>query len=392
MDPLMQELMTKNPEIRKEYQKFKKQNQINATDISSVKRDIITIPVVVHIIHSGEAVGSGSNISMSRVTEQIDILNEDYGFTNADRQNIPDVFSSSAGSTNIQFCLIQKTPAGEPHSGVNRIQYNNIPDVEYIEEIIKPNTVWNPIKFMNIWVVQLPSQGILGYSYLPIPSILHTDKDGIVIDTDKFGVVGSQIKGRTATHEVGHYLGLHHPWGEVESCSSDDGISDTPNCRGPYFGCPNPPQVSCGTIDMSMNFMDYVDDPCMYMFSKGQGALMNQVLGNERIALSNGADYICDLQVTNSEETLAFEGLLVYPNPSNGLIVIENGAGFENETVLIELYNMSGKKVFEKSQIFKENERIINMDLSLFNSGTFVLKMTSENAHFTKKIIMITGV
>jgi len=390
-DQVMQLIQEKNPQIRAEYQVFKKKHQIEANDISASKRSVITIPIIVHVIHSGENVGFGSNISMARITEQIDILNQDYGFTNADRQHIPDDFSSDVGKTNIQFCLIQKTPAGDPHSGVNRILYNNIPDIEYIEEVIKPNTQWNPVKFMNIWVVQLPSQGILGYSYLPIPSILHTDKDGIVIDTDKFGIVGSQIKGRTATHEVGHYLGLHHPWGEVESCTSDDGISDTPNCRGPYFGCPTHPQVSCGSLDMSMNFMDYVDDPCMYMFTKGQGALMYQVLGDERLALSNGAEYICNFPVTSSEDVELDERPQVYPNPSDGQIVIENLTGFENETVLMQLYTLSGKKVFEQKQEFNENEQIINMNFSSFRSGTFVLKMTSKNAHFTEKIVIITG-
>jgi len=390
-DQLMQDIQNRDPKIEVEYQLFKKQHQIKSSDITPSRRNVITIPVIVHVIHSGEAVGSGSNLSMSRVIEQIDILNQDYGFTNADRQNIPDYFSSDVGDTNIQFCLIQKTPTGEAHPGVNRVLYNNIPDIKYIEDVIKKNTIWNPVKFLNIWVVQIPSQGILGYSYLPIPSILHTHKDGVVIDTDKFGIVGSQIKGRTATHEVGHYLGLHHPWGTVESCSSDDGISDTPNCRGPYFGCPSPPQFSCGSIDMSMNFMDYVNDPCMYMFSKGQGTLMHQILGNERSALNNGAPFICDLQLTNNQEVENIDGPRVYPNPSYGHIVIEDTKGFENETVLVELFTLSGKKVFDQNHRFIENEQIININLTSFNSGTFVLKMTSKHAHFTEKIVLITG-
>lgn len=390
-DQLLKSLMDKNPEIRKEYQEYKKQYQVKPENYSSFRRDVITIPVVVHVIHSGEAVGSGSNISMTKVLEQIEILNDDFGFRNTDRQHIPDHFINDAGPTNIQFCLITKMPNGDPHNGVNRIKYNNIPDVSYIEDVIKPATIWNPIKFLNIWVVQIPTPGILGYSYLPIPSILNSSKDGVVIDTDKFGNNGSYIKGRTATHEVGHYLGLQHPWGEIESCSSDDGIADTPNCAGPYFGCPNGPQYSCGTIDMSMNFMDYVDDPCMYMFSKGQGIKMNQILADERFPLSSGAGYICDLNLT-SNQNIGLEAVPeIYPNPTTGQINIKNSEVFENQVVVFELHDLSGKKVFEIKQLIKDDEEDININLSSFNSGTYIMRMTSEDAHFTKKLILITG-
>merc|ERR1711974_33936 len=135
---------------------------------------------------------------------------------------------------------------------------------------------WNRDSYLNIWVCNL-SSGILGYAY---PPGISANLDGVVIGYKYFGDQGTVSfpfnKGRTTTHEVGHWLGLSHVWGSGGGCTSDN-INDTPLQDGPNYGCPNFPELSsCSgqdngpNGDMFMNYMDYVDDRCMMMFSAGQ--------------------------------------------------------------------------------------------------------------------------
>lgn len=284
--------------------------------------------------------------------------------------------------------MVTKEPDGTPHPGINRYQYPNIPDVDYIEEIIKPQTVWNPTKFLNLWTVKMPVSSILGYSYLPIPTIQGTDVDGVVIAHNKFGYFPDNGSlGRTATHEVGHYLGLKHPWGDVESCNSDDGISDTPTCSGPYYGCPSHPQISCGTTDMFMNFMDYVTDNCMHAFTKGQGQFMQGVLGNQRLALSNGHEFICGSTTASSNQSELLNDVLVYPNPMMDNLNIKFPKGFEGKEFVLKLMNIQGTVVAEKKLTSLQN----SMDLSYINDGAYVLKITADDGIFTRKILKLSA-
>ena len=375
-------LSENNDQILNEYQEYIQQEFKSDQNIQ--KRSTITIPVVVHVIHGGQNVGSGPNISAERVAQQIEILNEDYRQLNADASGVPVQFSSQAADTQIEFCLIKKDASGNPHPGINRHQYNVIPNVDYIEEVIKPETVWNPKKFLNIWTVKMPDNSILGYSYLPLPSIVNTSQDGVVINYTKFGVWGSSILGRTATHEIGHYLGLQHPWGDIESCNNDDGINDTPVCRGPYYDCPVYPQVSCGTVDMSMNFMDYVDDPCMFMFTVDQGLRMQSVLANERSSLSVGFEFICDLTSSASELSLD-QDIILYPNPSKGLINLDIPENLKDQIDQWKIVDLQGKLVIQgfSSDLGEE------IQLDAFQNGAYFFVFTGKEVQICKKFMLI---
>ncbi len=283
--------------------------QANAAQSRDV---LITIPVVVHVIHSGEGVGSGRNLSLSRINSQIQILNEDYRRMNGDANETPSIFQNDAADVEIEFCLAQLDPNGNATNGITRHQYNNIGSIDYVEGTIKPATSWDSDRYLNIWTVDLPSSSIVGYSYLPTVTMVGSIQDGVVINYNNFGFINVNNRGRTATHEVGHYLGLRHPWGDNDNngdpigCSSDDGVSDTPTSSGPYYGCPFSGS-SCGSTDMFMNYMDYVDDYCMNMFTTGQKNVMQSILLGIRSELADHSEVACN--VSSSCVNLAFGDL-----------------------------------------------------------------------------------
>ena len=296
------------------------QSVIPQVSQDAVSRDlpvVIQIPVVVHVIHSGEALGSGRNLSEDRIYSQIDILNNDYRRMNNDAGQTPSQFQSIAADVEIEFCLAKTDPLGNQTNGITRHQFGVINAISYIENTVKPATNWNPNNYLNIWSVGFPTNDLLGYSFLPTQSMVGSDADGVVINYLNFGYINESNKGRTATHEVGHYLGLPHIWGSDDSngnpigCSSDDGIGDTPNADSPYFGCPTQ-GASCGSEDMYMNYMDYADDNCMNLFTHGQKNVMKSVMDGVRSDLANNGSSQCQnncFDIASNDFNMSFESI-----------------------------------------------------------------------------------
>jgi PKD repeat protein len=275
-------------------------------------KTVYNLPVVVHVIHNGTAVGSSMNISDAQVLSQIEALNEDYRKLNADTSSIPSVFAGLAADCEINFCLAQTDPNGLPTNGINRINRNTqgwtAPPYAktYVDATIKPATIWDVNKYLNIWVCNL-SGGLLGYATFP-PSSTNlglsapfgtATSDGVVILYNSFGRVGTVSapynKGRTATHEIGHWFGLRHINGDA-NCSSDY-CNDTPTQASLNFGCPNFPKVSCSNGpngDMFMNYMDYTDDACMFMFTPNQKARMVTTLTHTPFRVNLAASNRCN--------------------------------------------------------------------------------------------------
>lgn len=274
------------------------------------RRQIITIPIIVHVIHNGNAVGSGENISDAQVLSQIDVLNEDFRRLNADTVNTPAAFRSVAADIEIEFCPALRDPQGNPLPvpGINRVNTSNTTwgngvstwgNTGTIDNTVKPNTIWDPDQYFNMWSIDFGNNGLLGYAQFPEGSGLAgmptgaepANSDGVVVTYDGFGRVGnlnpSYDLGRTMTHEVGHWLGLRHIWGDG-GCGADDFCADTPESDASNRGC-NPSHQSCGTTDMVQNYMDYTQDFCMNIFTQDQKTRMLTVMANSprRVSLLN---------------------------------------------------------------------------------------------------------
>ncbi len=247
------------------------------------------IPVHVIIVHKpAHGVGQGTNLSKARILSQIEVLNKDYSRTNADTINTPIEFST--GNASIQFCMASIDPDGNPTDGITR--YPSTANFDDEEFAIKGETGWPREYYLNIWVAEIED---LGYAYIPsLNGLPNSTLDGVVVNTIAFGGPGFGAEdpydlGRTATHEVGHFLGLQHVW-RSNGCNSDDGFSDTPLQDDENYGCPVHPSPSCSNNgDMFMNYMDYTDDACMNLFTTGQKNRMQALFagGGSRAALAS---------------------------------------------------------------------------------------------------------
>jgi hypothetical protein len=273
--------------------------QIINVQIETSQRTIYRIPVVVHVVYNND----NENISDAQVQSQIDVLNEDYRKLNADINLVPSIYSSLAVDCEIEFCLATRTPENLTSNGITRTQ-TSATNFGIGNAVKQTSTgginAWNTNKYLNIWVCDL-TDPVLGFATLPGTSSALFD--GVVIDYKSFGRIGnlsnSYNKGRTCTHEVGHWFNLIHIWGDDENsgdnCAGTDNVNDTPNQAGPRFGCPTFPQASCGNNgDMSMNYMDYTNDACMYMFTTGQKNRMIATILSARsgILTSNGCEVL----------------------------------------------------------------------------------------------------
>ncbi len=261
---------------------------ISSGEAMRVVAELITIPVVVHIVYRTKE----ENISDAQVKSQIRVLNRDFRAKNADKRKVPAAWKGLLTDANIEFVLASKDPHDKPISGITRTATT----VEAFgpDNGVKSTTAggvepWPTERYLNLWVCKL-SSGLLGYAQFPGGP---TATDGVVIRYSAFGTGGvTQApfnKGRTATHEVGHFLGLRHIWGDRNDCTGNDFVSDTPPCQGANMGKPTFPHISCNNGpngDMFMNYMDYVDDDTMCMFTSGQVARMNATLAGPRKKLS----------------------------------------------------------------------------------------------------------
>jgi hypothetical protein len=253
-----------------------------------VARKLIKIPVVVHVVHRTDR----ENISDAQVNSQIAVLNKDFRAKNSDTSKVPKAWKSLVADANIEFVLAKKDPKGKKTSGITRMATSVAsfgPNDGVKSKKAGGVNAWPADRYLNIWVCNL-GQGLLGYAQFPGGP---PKTDGVVVLYTAFGTKGAVSapfnKGRTATHEVGHYLGLRHIWGDRNDCSGNDFVADTPPARQANMGKPKFPRITCNNGpngDMFMNYMDYVDDDAMYMFTEGQVARMNATLAGPRRKLA----------------------------------------------------------------------------------------------------------
>ncbi len=248
----------------------------------------ITIPVVVHVVYRDDR----EKLTDAQVKSQIDVLNRDFRAKNTDINKVPKVWRSLVLDSKINFALAKKDPRGRKTNGITRTRTTAAsfgPNDTVKSKKTGGVNPWPTDRYLNIWVCNL-GQGLLGYAQFPGGP---AKTDGVVILNTAFGTEGIAKapfnKGRTATHEVGHFLGLRHIWGDRNDCSGDDFVIDTPKARQANMGKPKFPQITCNNGpngDMFMNYMDYVDDASMFMFTAGQVARMNATLAGPRKKLA----------------------------------------------------------------------------------------------------------
>lgn len=248
-----------------------------AVTVSGFAQDTLHIPMVIHVLASSEE----QDVSDEQIQSQILSLNEDFNASNDDLTKVMADFQSNVSACRLMFFLTKIDLQGNPHDGIIRHSTTHGPfgNDDIYDSEKGGAEVWDPTKFLNVWVCDL-TFGVDGLSSVPGSE---SYKDGVVIDFEAFGTIGTAQEptnmGRTATHEIGHWLGLAHTWG-TGGCASDDGIADTPP-QGASSNC-DISASSCGELEMAQNFMNSGADSCLLFFSLGQCDSMRSVLNSIR--------------------------------------------------------------------------------------------------------------
>lgn len=276
---------------------LKKKREQKKINTLRVEAETLQIPIVVHVLHKGEDIGVGSNISDAQILSQITVLNEDFRRLNPDRDSTPEEFLPVAADLEVEFILAKQDPEGFETDGIVRV-HGSKDEWEWTDQVnMKAESYWPAEDYLNLWVadITIPNGNVFGYSTFPESSLpgLNEDggnrlTDGVAIDYTAFG---SDIlypegeyhpgynRGRTSTHEIGHFLGLRHIWGDASDCTSTDFCNDTPDQLSSTSGCKST-NTSCNSRDMVQNYMDYTLDACMNLFTLDQKDRIRIVLAN----------------------------------------------------------------------------------------------------------------
>lgn len=385
------------------YQERLNQIELQVQDYlkSNPERDnlIINIPVVVHVVYRTTA----QNISTSQIQSQINVLNADFRKLNSDVSGVPAAFAGLAADCQINFCLATRDPNGAVTTGITRTKTTktSFSTNDYVKKTSRGGKdPWPASSYLNIWVCNL-SGGVLGYAQFPGGS---ATTDGVVIGYQYFGTTGTATYpfnlGRTATHEVGHWLNLRHIWGDDGTgCTGSDLVTDTPNQADENYGCPAFPAVSCSNGpngDLFMNYMDYTDDRCMFMFTTGQSGRMNATISGTRASLlsSSGcaAPIVENQEETNDNISLSPDKFALnqnHPNPFNPTTSISFNLPAAGQ-VSLKVFDISGKEVAGLVDNYLEAGRhSINFDASALSSGVYYYKLASGNNVSMRKMLLI---
>ncbi len=394
---ILEKRIQQNPALKQKMEQSEIQTQewISLNPHFKRSRQIITIPVVVHVIWNDPI----ENVSDEQIYSQIEVLNADIRLLNADSLEANHPFWNFTADAQIEFCLATSDPNGNPTTGITRTQTSVVSWEEENHDFIKSTANggadnWNPIEYLNIYVVNLDGT-TLGFASFPDELESSPELDGVVIRYEAFGTIGTagmgdfvvNAGGRTGTHEVGHWLNLRHIWGD-EDCG-DDFVDDTEKAEEANYGCPDFPHKGfnkCGTDEngeMYMNYMDYVDDQCMNMFTFGQAQRMHAALNGPRSGLLTSQG--CQVS-TSVQNHFTANDISVYPNPNNGSFTVNiNSSAAKNVTVRME--NVLGKVIKEYNNI-SNNSVHIHSGNEIQSGMYFIIIDAGNNNVVTKKIFI----
>ncbi len=395
---------------------------------------IYRIPIVVHIVYNTPE----QNLDDSLICSQIEVLNQDYRRLNADTSSTRSFFKSRAADTGIEFFLATTDPQGNPTTGITRT-YTDTPYFSVIGDIFSGSSengadkvkktakggidAWDVNNYLNIWVCNMKDPAsifglVLGFAYPPdnapnwpaeaFPA--DSTLSGVVIHYEVFGrnnpLATGQLEmanqGRSAVHEVGHYLGLRHIWGDgplsilIPDCSVDDGIDDTPN-SGNNSQADAASAVNCNINkntctdsindlpDMWENYMDYSKEECQNMFTQGQAAIMRAMLATSRTDLAvlqaPASHPICSPSVS-AESPMADASISVYPNPSTGNFSVAISSPVKKIAV---------SDIFGKQMDFNLNEMNpgkFAITTAGFPKGIYCIHIETQSSMFIRKIMI----
>lgn len=394
--------------------------------------DAYIIPVVFHIVHGGEPVGTYPNILQGQILAQMTILNQDFSgnaynasnypqnaFVNwAKNQNIPIAHLDENGRIkiadfNIQFCLASKDPSGNvlPEPGINRVNYLSmgLPNPSaystqstmksYLDNVLKPQTIWDVTKYLNVWITDKSNALTYGgvssgpplSGLMDLPNNSTDSTDGIWCYTKIIGsntlfpggsYVSPFIDGRTLTHEVGHYVGLRHIFGNT-ACANDF-CNDTPPAAAQNTGTPAYPH-NVGTCtapsnnpdgEMFMNFMDYTRGPSVYMFTTDQRTRAHTAMQNSPFRNQLGTHGLCSAATGIHHETYK-NNISIYPNPAKTQLILNIS---QNDIDEVAIINLLGQVVIN----IKNNNTI---DISGLTNGIYIVLVTQGQDKYTQKFI-----
>lgn len=349
---------------------------------SKVAAPIFTIPVVVHVVYKTTV----QNISDAQINTQVSVLNKDFQKLNSDVTKVPSVWTSLVADVQVNFCLATKNPTGGNTNGIVRksttkTSFTSNNDVKFDSR--GGSNAWDTKKYLNIWVCNMGGS-TLGYAQFPGGS---ASTDGVVIDFEAFGTSGTADfpfnLGRTTTHEVGHWLNLRHIWGDDGSgCNGSDQVGDTPNQGDENYGCKRFPIISCNNGpngDMFMNYMDYSDDRCMYMFTTGQKTRMHAVLNGSRnsITTSGKCGPVPPSLLSQQSSTSM---LSIIPNPivsGNATISFDLAAAASVQIVIADMFGNT-KQSLQSSYMQGGKHQLVPGELARLQNGVYLLKLIAD--------------
>ncbi|MBD3581809.1 zinc-dependent metalloprotease [Flavobacterium selenitireducens] len=332
--------------------------------VTNTPNSITTIKVVFHVLYKNDV----QNITDEQINSQLASMNADFRRMNTDFATVvPQAFQCHASDMEICFVKATVDPNGQPATGITRKLVAPGFDLEtqYYTDAGQP--AWDTSRYLNIWIGRFQTFGYLGFG--TPPAAAGQPYDGLCISYKTVGCDGSAIppfnKGRTIVHELGHYFGLSHPWGEDGSAcgdmTNDDHVGDIPSINDPHFGNPTYPENSnmCQPDEngaMFMNFMDYVNDEAMAFFTDDQKAIVQATLSTARMSLLGTKDLAVE------------KGISIYPNPADKFVALRSQSA---SLGYIEIYTANGQLL--KTVVTDQKENTIGLEN--FTQGVYLLRI-----------------